>query len=344
MSRFAVDPRWLLYLPPTMSPVATSTREGLLEHPEQAFAAYQSDGVPEVLCEEKHMGSRAVLLICRTSAAARPASASRPPWPRLRPIRPPKPAPPRQPPKPAPPRSAQASPAAPAPETGRRLRRHLDPDRPAVLPRCADRGPGQPGPRGGGAGRAVQRAGHPLAAARRRTTALERQGRPVAPRPVRRGRGRRPGLAARRHRPRSNRPPARAAARRRPGGTRPAGPDPRPDDERRRLHRRLPALLLVHRRPVRRARRPVPAARLRGRRLPRASAPVAPGDRRPPGRRRPGPDRHHPPAGRRRGDPASVADGHPLVGGPDRGRGRGHGGQARRQPDPRSEGSRPARA
>jgi protein phosphatase len=71
MSRFALDPRWLLYLPPTMSPVATSSREDLLEHPEQAFAAYRSDGVAEVLCEEKHMGSRAVLLICRSPAAAR---------------------------------------------------------------------------------------------------------------------------------------------------------------------------------------------------------------------------------------------------------------------------------
>jgi protein phosphatase len=70
MSRFALDPRWLLYLPPTMSPVAASTREDLLEHPEQAFSAYRSDGVDAVLCEEKHMGSRAVLLICRTPAAA----------------------------------------------------------------------------------------------------------------------------------------------------------------------------------------------------------------------------------------------------------------------------------
>jgi protein phosphatase len=71
MSRFALDPHWLLYLPPTMSPVATSTREDLLEHPEQAFAAYRADGVAEVLCEEKHMGSRAVLLVCRTPPAAR---------------------------------------------------------------------------------------------------------------------------------------------------------------------------------------------------------------------------------------------------------------------------------
>ena len=71
MSRFALDPRWLLYLPPTMSPVGTSAREDLLEHPDQAFAAYRSDGVASVLCEEKHMGSRAVLLVCRSTAAAR---------------------------------------------------------------------------------------------------------------------------------------------------------------------------------------------------------------------------------------------------------------------------------
>jgi protein phosphatase len=70
MSRFAVDPRWLLYLPPTMSPVATSPRGDLLEHPEQAFAAYRADGVESVLCEEKHMGSRAVLLVCRSPEVA----------------------------------------------------------------------------------------------------------------------------------------------------------------------------------------------------------------------------------------------------------------------------------
>ena len=71
MSRFAIDPRWLLYLPPTMSPVATSARDDLLEHPDQAFGAYRADGVASVLCEEKHMGSRAVLLVCRTPDDAR---------------------------------------------------------------------------------------------------------------------------------------------------------------------------------------------------------------------------------------------------------------------------------
>ncbi len=71
MSRFAIDPRWLLYLPPTMSPVATSTRPGLLEHPEQAFDAFRVEGVDAVVCEEKHMGSRAVVLVCRSLDAAR---------------------------------------------------------------------------------------------------------------------------------------------------------------------------------------------------------------------------------------------------------------------------------
>ena len=70
MSRFAVDPRWLLYLPPTMAPCATSARPDLLEHPAEAFAAYRADGIAEVICEEKHMGSRAVLLVCRRESGA----------------------------------------------------------------------------------------------------------------------------------------------------------------------------------------------------------------------------------------------------------------------------------
>ncbi len=71
MSRFAADPRWLIYLPPTMSPCETSREEGLLEHPAEAFAYYRDEGVPRVVCEEKHMGSRAVVVACRDEAAAR---------------------------------------------------------------------------------------------------------------------------------------------------------------------------------------------------------------------------------------------------------------------------------
>ncbi|MET8579988.1 polynucleotide kinase-phosphatase [Streptomyces collinus] len=71
MSRFAVDPRLLPYLPPTMAPTATSHVDGYLEHPAEAFAQYAADGVPRVVCEEKHMGSRAVALVCRDADAAR---------------------------------------------------------------------------------------------------------------------------------------------------------------------------------------------------------------------------------------------------------------------------------
>ncbi|MER5741919.1 polynucleotide kinase-phosphatase [Streptomyces sp. NPDC002225] len=71
MSRFAVDPRLLGYLPPTMAPTATSREDGYLEHPAEAFAQYRADGVARVVCEEKHMGSRAVALVCRDAAAAR---------------------------------------------------------------------------------------------------------------------------------------------------------------------------------------------------------------------------------------------------------------------------------
>jgi protein phosphatase len=70
MSRFAANPKWLVYLPPTMSPSETTQRTGLLEHPEEAFAYYRREGVSHVICEEKHMGSRAVVVICRNEDAA----------------------------------------------------------------------------------------------------------------------------------------------------------------------------------------------------------------------------------------------------------------------------------
>ena len=70
MSRFAVDPRWLLYLPPTMAPSASHDGDGLLEHPRQAFAWYREAGIPRVVCEEKHMGSRAVVVVTRDDAAS----------------------------------------------------------------------------------------------------------------------------------------------------------------------------------------------------------------------------------------------------------------------------------
>ena len=70
MSRFALDPRWLIYLPPTMSPSETSQQPGWLEYPAEAFAYYRGQGVPRVVCEEKHMGSRAVVVLCRDGETA----------------------------------------------------------------------------------------------------------------------------------------------------------------------------------------------------------------------------------------------------------------------------------
>ncbi len=71
MSRFAVDPKWLIYLPPTMSPCESSSQESFLEYPTEAFDYYRSAGVETVICEEKHMGSRAVVVVCRNGDAAK---------------------------------------------------------------------------------------------------------------------------------------------------------------------------------------------------------------------------------------------------------------------------------
>ncbi len=78
ISRFAADPHWLIYLPPTMSPCRTSTAANLLEHPAEALDAYRSSGVDRVICEEKHMGSRAVVIVCRDADAARQRFAAPP--------------------------------------------------------------------------------------------------------------------------------------------------------------------------------------------------------------------------------------------------------------------------
>jgi protein phosphatase len=43
----------------------------MLEHPAEAFAYFRAQGVPRVICEEKHMGSRAILVVARDPDAAR---------------------------------------------------------------------------------------------------------------------------------------------------------------------------------------------------------------------------------------------------------------------------------
>lgn len=71
ISRYAADPHWLIYLPPTMSPCETSSLPDMLEHPLEAFSYYQKRGIASVICEQKHMGSRAVMIICKNAEAAK---------------------------------------------------------------------------------------------------------------------------------------------------------------------------------------------------------------------------------------------------------------------------------
>jgi len=68
MSRFAVNPKWLMYLPPTMSPSETSFKDDYLEHPEEALNYFRNIGVDSVVCEEKHVGSRAVVIVAKSKS------------------------------------------------------------------------------------------------------------------------------------------------------------------------------------------------------------------------------------------------------------------------------------
>ena len=71
MSRFAVHPKWLIYLPPTMSPTETANKSNLLEHPADGFAYYHKQGITDVIWQEKHMGSRAIVVVCRDPETAK---------------------------------------------------------------------------------------------------------------------------------------------------------------------------------------------------------------------------------------------------------------------------------
>ncbi len=70
MSRFIVNPKWLIYLPPTMSPPETTQRPGYLEHPSEALAYYRKGGVEKLVCEQKHMGSRLIAVVCKDDETA----------------------------------------------------------------------------------------------------------------------------------------------------------------------------------------------------------------------------------------------------------------------------------
>ncbi len=72
VNRFGVDPRWLIYVPPTMSPCETAAEgSDYLEYPGDAFDHFARHGIKKVVCERKHMGSRAVVVVCKDQSVAR---------------------------------------------------------------------------------------------------------------------------------------------------------------------------------------------------------------------------------------------------------------------------------
>jgi hypothetical protein len=76
MSRFAADPRVAgVYLPPTMAPRrrlrSLPTRSNIQSAWDYFRARRENRG-----CQEKHMGSRAVVVVCRDEATAQRAFAS----------------------------------------------------------------------------------------------------------------------------------------------------------------------------------------------------------------------------------------------------------------------------
>ncbi|HYH81631.1 MAG TPA: methyltransferase [Longimicrobium sp.] len=71
MSRFAVDPRWLVHLSPTLPAAVNAAGEGALEHPRAALAYYRERGVEEVALQELDAGTRVTVVVCRDAEAAR---------------------------------------------------------------------------------------------------------------------------------------------------------------------------------------------------------------------------------------------------------------------------------
>ena len=70
MSRSAINPKWLIHLLPTISPCETSSLQVFLEYPNEAFAYFVKEGVKRIVVEEKHMGSRALAVLCRDGNTA----------------------------------------------------------------------------------------------------------------------------------------------------------------------------------------------------------------------------------------------------------------------------------
>ena len=55
---------------PPCLPARTSQKPGYLEYPDEALAYYRHEGAAAAVCQQKHMGSRAVVVLCRDERVA----------------------------------------------------------------------------------------------------------------------------------------------------------------------------------------------------------------------------------------------------------------------------------
>ncbi|HEX2900398.1 MAG TPA: polynucleotide kinase-phosphatase, partial [Bacteroidia bacterium] len=67
----AVAPKWLIYLPPTVSPPTSASLPGLLEHPVQAFDYYRKKSLVQVAAWACPIGTKVVLVICKNETVAK---------------------------------------------------------------------------------------------------------------------------------------------------------------------------------------------------------------------------------------------------------------------------------
>jgi hypothetical protein len=70
-SRMNIDQKWLIYLPAAVASIQRGGVGNEIERPEQALCYFRDELVEKAVVEEKHMGSRGIVVLCRTDAASR---------------------------------------------------------------------------------------------------------------------------------------------------------------------------------------------------------------------------------------------------------------------------------
>ena len=69
LTRYALPPKWIAWLPPTMAAPPAASEGSHLERPKEALEAMAKLGVTHVVAQRKHMGSRAVAVLGREAGA-----------------------------------------------------------------------------------------------------------------------------------------------------------------------------------------------------------------------------------------------------------------------------------